>query len=635
MDKRQRRKLTVILHADVVGSTILVQRDETLAHDRMQDSFRRFSETIRAYGGSTHELRGDALVAEFDRASDAVCAALAFQADNAQFNDGLDGDVRPELRVGISMGEMVIADRTVTGPGVVLAQRLEQLAEPGGVIVQGAAHETIPRRLPFEYKFLGEREVKGFDEPVRAYAISLTPGQIIPSPEGHAVRKGKWFAASIVGLVLIVAGGLVWFQPWVVREEPASVERMVHSLPDKPSIAVLPFRNMSGDPEQDYFSDGLTENLITTLSQLPDVFVIARSSSFTYKGNPVKVQQVAEEFGVHYVVEGSFQRAGGNIRVHAQFVDALSGIHLWAERYDRPWSDVFVLQDDLTRNIVSSLALKLSDEQRIQLSRHYTNDLEAYDYFLRGQAAFYGYSAEDNARAREMYQRAIDRDPDFARAVAALALTYAFDYRFGWNDANETSQKRAQELSRKALAMDDTLPQVHLVASVVHQFGRDHEGAIKAAQRAITLDPNYADAYLAMAFSQTHMGNANGAIGMLKKAMRLNPNTPSIYYVAMGRALFFTGRLEESKRHLERAAEMNPTFLETHVLLVAVWNQIGDQHEAEWKAEEVLTLEPDFSVEAWLDNEPLVDLTYADTLRKSLLRAGLPERPVFVTPETD
>lgn len=287
----------------------------------------------------------------------------------------------------------------------------------------------------------------------------------------------------------------------------------------------------------------------------------------------------------------------------------------------------------MTQNIVSSLALELSDQQRVQLSRHYTKDPEAYDYFLRGQASFYGYSAENNARAREMYRRAIDRDPEFTRAVAALALTYAYDFRFGWNNANEASLKRARELSLKASKMDDTLPQVHLVTSVVHQFGRDHEGAIKAGQRAFALDPNYADAYIAVAFSQTHMGNAIGAIEMVEKAMRLNPDTPSIYYIALGRALFYAGRLEDAKLNLRRAVEMNPAFLEAHVMLAGAWSLIGDQDEAEWKAEEVLTLDPDFSVETWLANEPLVDPTYIDTLSKALSKAGLPEKPVQALPD--
>ena len=271
------RKLAVILHADVVGSTGLVRINETLAHERIQNTFQRFSTTIDSYVGITHELRGDALVAEFKRASDAVAAALTFQAENTQFNAKLEDEIQPQLRIGISMGEVVIADNTITGAGVVLAQRLEQLAEPGGVCIQGAAYETVPQRLPFEYESLGEQQVKGFEEPVRAYAVSLKSGESIPPPEvlamsGAAQRerqKQRWIVAGGMALVVIVGGGLAWFQPWVPREAPASIERMTFPLPDKPSIVGLPFDNLSGDPSLDYFSDGITEDLITELARQP------------------------------------------------------------------------------------------------------------------------------------------------------------------------------------------------------------------------------------------------------------------------------------------------------------------------------------------------------------------------------
>ncbi len=382
---------------------------------------------------------------------------------------------------------------------------------------------------------------------------------------------------------------------------------------------------MSGDPGQEYFADGLTENVITTVSQLPDVFVIARNSTFAYKGQPVKVHQVAEDLGVRYVLEGSFQRTEDRVRVHAQFIDALSGRHLWAERFDHEWSDVFVLQDELTERIVSSLKLKLSEEQRILLSRHYTNDPEAYEDFLRGQSAFYGYSVEDNARARELYERAVARDPDFARAVAAVALTHAYDFRFGWSDIGEESLARAQELSRQALDMDETLPQIQLVAGAVAQFARDHSKAIEAGRRALALDHSYADAYALVAFSETYVGNATEAIELMEKAMRLNPNPSSLLHVAMGRALFFAERPEQARRHLQRAVELNPEFLLAHIMLAAAWSESGDQGEAEWEVEEVLVLSPDFSIDRWLETEPLVYEPYVDKLRTILLRAGFPE----------
>ena len=260
------RKLAVILHADVVDSTVLVQREESVAHERIQDTFRRFSETIRAYGGIARELRGDALVAEFARASDAVIAAIAYQIENTDFNARLEDDIQPQLRAGISLGEVIIADNTITGAGVVLAQRLEQLAEPGGVVVQGSVYETVPTRLPFEFASLGEQSLKGFDEPVRAFVVHLKSDEQLPGPESDAAP-------------LKVGAG--------VDHQRAPLE-----LPDKPSIAVLPFTNMSTAPEQEYLSDGISEDIITALSKISKIFVVARNSTFTYKGRAVDVKQV-------------------------------------------------------------------------------------------------------------------------------------------------------------------------------------------------------------------------------------------------------------------------------------------------------------------------------------------------------
>lgn len=439
MEGQPPRKLAVILHADVVGSTRLVHGNETLAHQRIQEVFRRLSETIKSYGGISHEQRGDALVAEFDRASDAVAAALAFQAENTQFNSTLDDDIQPYLRMGIAMGEVVIADNTVTGDGVVLAQRLEQLAKSGGVCIQGAAHETVPQRLPFAYESLGEQEVKGYDEPVRAYAVELKRGHTIPRPERHGRRRSKWVVVAAMGLLIVIGGGLAWFQPWVVREEPASIERMAFPLPDEPSIAVLPFDNLSGDSEQDYFVDGISDTLITILARLPNVFVIARNSTFTYRGKPVKVQQVAEDLGVRYVLEGSVQKSGGNVRINAQLIDALSGRHVWAKQYDREVNDIFALQDDIARNVATAMEVELTEGEQARTWRSQTKSADAYDIYARGIQLSRRFTPADNAEAQRAFQKAVALDPEFAAGWVMLAWTFLYEGRFGWSDDSATS----------------------------------------------------------------------------------------------------------------------------------------------------------------------------------------------------
>ena len=319
MTQTPERKLAVLLHADVVGSTSLVQMNETLAHERIRDAFRRFSETIASHGGIAHEIRGDALVAEFARASDAVSASIAFQAANTNHNKQLSGDIQPALRIGIAMGEVVVADNTVTGEGIVLAQRLEQLAEPGGVYIQGAAYETVPKRLPFDYEDMGECQVKGFDHPQRVYAVT---------EQAESASKPE------------------------TGSKPALVSP---DLPDKPSIAVLAFSNMSGDPEQEYFSDGITEDIITELSRFRSLFVIARNSSFAYKGKSLNVVEIGQELGVAYLVEGSVRKVGNRVRITAQLIDAESGNHVWAERYDRNLDDIFAVQDEVANAIVTAV----------------------------------------------------------------------------------------------------------------------------------------------------------------------------------------------------------------------------------------------------------------------------------------
>jgi TolB-like protein/Flp pilus assembly protein TadD len=563
---------------------VLVQHDETVAHQRIQDSFRRFSETIEAYGGVTHELRGDALVAEFDRASDAVCAGIAFQAANSQINATLEDDVRPEIRIGISMGEVVIADNTITGAGVVLAQRLEQLADPGGMCIQDAAYQSVPKRLPFECKSMGEKEVKGFEEPVRAYRVALKSEMPIPSPNLRGeTRETKpvWqrVAGSVVVLLILIGGGLAWWQPWKPEFEPASIEHMAFPLPDKPSIAVLPFTNMSGDAEQEYFVDGITEDLITDLSKLSGLFVIARNSTFTYKGKSVKVQQVAEDLGVRYVLEGSVRRAGEQVRINAQLIDATTGGHLWAERYDGSLVDVFALQDDVTQKIVSALAINLTEDEETRRRGKETSNPDAYDAFLEGWARYRLYTRDDFIKAIPHFERALELDPDYGRAHAALAAIYSESWRNDWvvigGNYPEISRRARKHLQE---AMKDPTPLAHRVASYVYVFENQYDDAMAEAQRAIDLDPNDPIGYEAMAWVLVHVGRAAESLDFIKRAERLDPLSNYLY------------RLGEAQFHLERYDEAATTMLkysESHednkfplLYLAAAYGHLGREQEA-------------------------------------------------------
>ena len=587
----QSRKLAVILHADVVGSTALVQHDETIAHERIQDCFRRFSEIIEAYGGVTHELRGDALVEELDRASDAICAGIAFQADNSQVNATLEDDVCPEVRVGISLGEVVIADNTITGAGVVLAQRLEQLADPGGMCIQDAAYQSVPKRLPFEFQSQGERTLKGFEEPVRSYSVTLKAGEIVP-------------AAELV-------------------DRPA---RANLGIPDKPSIAVLPFTNISGDSEQEYFSDGITDDLITDLSKVSGLFVIARNSSFVFKGKATNVTQVGKALGVRYVLEGSVRRSGGALRINAQLIEAASGNHLWAERYDGGLTDIFALQDQITENVVAALAITLTMAEQSRSLGKETKDLQAYDYVLRGNSFHHRMTKVDNHKAKEMFERAIERDPEYAPAYAGLAWVLVHDSNQGWSSDAQRALKAGLENAERAVLLDNSLAKAHLALADAYCWTKRQEQAVAEGRRAVALDPSYADGHMALAYYLVTAGYAEEGVEEVQKALRFNPlHANRLYYGILSTCHYMLKQYEAAIEAGEQAVSRDPEHYEPHMFLASAFAQLEKTDEASRHAQEIMRLNPSFSLQHYAESLPFKNKTDLDHRIAGLRKAGLPE----------
>jgi len=633
MDEGLPRRLAVILHADVVGSTGLVQRHESFAHKRIQDAFRRFSEKISAYSGITHEIRGDALVAEFDRASDAVEASIAFQDENTRFNSTLEDDIQPNLRVGISLGEVVFADNTVTGEGVVLAQRLEQLASPGGVCIQGAVREAVPGRLPFDYQSLGEQKLKGFSEPVRAYAVALKSGEAIPEPEPHAARgathaglpKSRWTAAAVIACLVIAGGVLSWLRPWQPREEPVSVEQMAFPLPAEPSIAVLPFDNMSGDPAQDAIADGFTESLITTLAQMPELFVISRNSTFTYKDKPVKVKQVAEELGVRYVLEGSIQKEGNTLRINAQLIDAVTGHHLWAARYDRDVNAMFAVQDELVRKIFTALQVKLTAGEHGRVWQQGTDNFEAYLTWLEGWKHFRRPAKDDNAMARRLVLKAIDMDRDWAMPYTTVTWTHWKDISRGWTDTPEESLKQAEEYAQKALALDDTYPGVYAALGAVQGIKGNLDQTIAYDEKAVALGPNISVYHAILAENLDLAGRSDEAIALLKKAMRLEPTYQPWYLGVLGDAYTSAGKYEEAVKAYEQLLERRPQSTSGHAGLIVNYMWLGQENKARSYASKLLELEPTFTLSSYRKQQKYKDAAYVERKLDALRKAGVPD----------
>lgn len=581
------RKLVVIVHADVVDSTVLVQRDEMLAHKRIIDTFQRFSSIIEGYGGTVHEVRGDALVAEFARASDAACAALSFQHRHTEWLLTLSDDIKPTVRIGISLGEVVLANNTVTGGGVVLAQRVEQLAEAGGLCITAAIHEALPQHMPFDQYDLGEQEVKGFEESVRVYRVGLKAGGVIPLPEKTQQPKASntlRTTAAVAAIVLVIVGGVAfWFQPWLPEEDSASVERMAFPLPDKPSIAVLPFANMSDDAAQEYFVDGMTEDLITDLSKLSGLFVIARNTVFTYKGKPVKVSQVAEELGVRYVLEGSVRRAGDQVRINAQLIDATTGGHLWAERYDGTLDDVFGLQDRVTSKIVTILAVQLSASDQNRTTTKETPSTDAYDAFLKGWNQYLKQTPDGFVQAIAHFERASGIDPSYSRTYAALAATYWQSWKRFWH--TEVGERRwhdarvqAEQFLRKA--MENPTPLAHQLASAIALQRGNLDESIAEAERSIAMDPNDSEGYITLADALIYSGDAQQGVLMVEHAMRLNPHYPPYYLYELGLGKFALGLLDQAVVELEKAIALNPEDVWAKRILLATYGKLGRDDES-------------------------------------------------------
>lgn len=629
-------RLAIIMHADVAGSTRLVQHDKELAHTRIHDAFRRLSAAIEGNRGQVLELRGDALLARFDRASDAVSAALSFQTEQARGMDRATDDCFPSIRLGIAMGEVIIADNTVTGAGVVQAQRVEQLAKPGGVCITTAIHEALSKRMPLEIENLGNQSLKGFDHPVHVYRVGLKPGESIfaPSPGSrkHAWMLSRTALATVIAGVLVLGGVTAyWFRAGMPAEEPASLERMAFPIPDKPSIAVLPFTNMSDLPEQEFFADGMTDDLITDISKISGLFVIARNSVFTYKNKPVKIRQVAEELGVHYVMEGSVQRVGKQIRINAQLIDATTGGHVWAERYDGSIDDVFAMRDKITLSIVTALSVTLLDQEKNAGDQAETSSSEAYEAFLRGWTHYRLSTPGDSVKAISYFRKAIEIDSDFGRAHAALAATYWRIYDNNWAKSTGISYIDALELTERHLeeALNNPTPLAHRTAAKKYFYFRHWDEAMVQAEQAIDQDPNDPSGYEAMGTLLVNLGRPAEGLDFIRKAIRLDPQSDYLY--RLGEAQFHFEHYDEAAETLQRASQLNPLDEWNYFLLAAALGQSGRESEAKaafarfnQSYHDPTDKQRQFTL-ADLDTWIFKETANRERLREGLRRAGVPE----------
>jgi adenylate cyclase len=603
------RKLAAIFSADVAGYSRLMGEDEAATIRTLRAYQDVMAARIQHSRGRIVDAPGDNLMAEFASAVDAVRCALEIQHELHTQNTELPAARRMAFRIGINLGDVVVEGEKLYGDGVNIAARLESLAEPGGLCISGTVYDQVESKVPLTYEYLGEQAVKNIAKPVRVYRVRMEPkapalhveAKQAPPEQRGAAGSTPTQRRRLTRVVLMVAGlsalvgGIAWYlvAPSLhTRGEPATSR----PLPFKPSIAVLPFVNMSSDSEQEYFSDGMTDTLITDLSKLAGLFVIARNSTFAYKGKAIKLQQVSQELGVRYVVEGSVQKAEARVRINAQLVDTTTGHHLWAERYDRELKDILVLQDEITQKIVSALQVKLTTGEQGRIGRVSTHNLEAYDTYLRRKDYWERATQEANEQARQLFERAIALDPQFALAYTALSSTYLRVWLWGWS-VNPPTLDQAVQLAEKARALDDALPEAHMLLGVAYAWKGQPEQGLVEGERAIALDPNCAWCHNALAEVLLLAGRPEEALGPVEKAMRLDPESAAYYSFHLGWAYRLLGRYEEALAAQKRTLSRNPEFLPAHVELARLYNELGREEEARAEEAAARRLSPNILLE--------------------------------------
>jgi adenylate cyclase len=623
-----KRKMAAVLSADVKGYSRLMSADEEGTVKSLNNCREIISRCVHDHSGRVVDSPGDNVLAEFASTVEALKCAVKIQENLKIRNAGLPENRRMEFRIGLNLGDVIEEEGRIYGDGVNIAARMEGLADGGGICISGTAFDQVKNRLPVGYQFLGRQTVKNIPDPVRAYKVLMEPesaGKVIGENELKQ-RSWKWKAVAAVAVLVLVAGALVWnFYERPPKIEPASKEKMAFPLPDVPSIAVLPFVNMSGDPNQEFLSDGLTEEIITVLSKIRHLFVISRQSTFSYKGKPVKVKQVSEELGVRYVLEGSVQRSGDRIRINAQLIDAFTGRHMWAERYERPMADLFALQDEITMKILTAIQVKLTEgEQGAGYGKWRGKEsVDCYLKMLEGFKVYHGWNIESARETRRIAEETLAMCPEAPGSYFLMACVYLQELFLGIATSPQESAEKGIEMAQKAIAMDDSMADAYGILALLHMLIRDYDKAIAEAERGVALAPGGAWAHHFYAMVLKAAGRSEEAIPIFQKVIRLDPGGTGTYYVAFGDALRDTGRFEEAVSAFKKALQSAPDDIIAHVLLTGTYSLMGREKEARAEAAEVLRIDPRFSLDKFAPTITYKDQARTDLILDALRKAGL------------
>jgi adenylate cyclase len=588
--ERVERRLAAVLAADVAGYSRLMGIDEEGTLARLKAIRKALVDpTIAEHRGRIVKTTGDGMLVEFASAVDAARCAIAVQHGIVEQNTGVPQHVRIEFRIGIHVGDIIIDDDDIFGDGVNIAARLEGIAEPGGICLSDDAYRQIRGKVEVAFDDMGPQTLKNIAEPMRAWRNQLAGQHAVVPLTGSGAGQPNAFA-----------------------------------LPDKPSIAVLPFQNMSGDSDQEYFCDGLVEDIITTLSKLAGLRVIARNSTFVYKGRPVDVREAAKQLGVRYVLEGSVRKSGNRIRVTAQLIDAKDGAHLWAERYDRGMDDIFAIQDEITLVLATEMQVKLTEGEQARLHYTTTTNVEAWTCWVQGMShRRQAVSKEQTGHARVCWEKALALDPASASLNAMLAFIHCLDARFGWWDDRETAIDKARAYADSALEIDPGNADAYTASSLILLMQGHHDKAVGDARKAVQLAPGAADTADLASFVLALSGYPQEAIVQSEKAIALNPTYPAVYLGDLGNAYRLAGRSEQAIVAFKAYHARNPGFGLTDIVIA--YQETGRPEEARRAAEQLMVARPDFTIATWLKTQFLRrDATRVETDTAALRAAGLP-----------
>jgi len=578
-----KRKLSAILSADVAGYSRLMAEDETHTIEILKKYRNIISDQVQNHSGRVVDSPGDNLLAEFPSAVDAVQCAAEVQKKLKKENDRFVEDKKLKFRIGVNIGDVAQDGDRIYGNGVNVASRIEGTAVPGGICISRNTYDHVKSKVSFRFKYLGEHEVKNIKEPIRIYKVLLD------------------------------------------TDSPATLVAEPLELPDKPSIAVLPFDNMSSDPDQEHFSDGLTEQIIYGLSKVYNLFVIARNSSFAYKKKSISIKQIAQELGVKYILEGSVQKAGERVRITAQLIDAATDYHMWSESYDRDLTDIFALQDEITIKLIWKMGINLTSGEQALLSQKDINNIQAYDKFSRGLECFFRVNKQDNEKARLFFEQAFKVEETSALVHSFLGLSYWVDSISNWSDSPTESFVKAESYAQKALALNDSLDVPHFLLGMIHLFKREWKRAIIEAKRAVALNPNGADALAVLGYITCYAGEPEEAILHLQKAFRLNPVPLIIYYHFLGIAYRLTGQYENAVEILNQSINLDPEPLTPYLTLTMCYIELNEFEDAQKAVTKILEIDPTFSLEYFKSIYPMRDQAWLEKDIEALRKAGLPE----------